>query len=144
MFKELVNKKAYYDYFVEETLECGISLRGTEVKSIRDGSCSIKEAFVFVQDYQLVIHGMHIKAYDKSNAFDVNENRDRVLLAHKSEVYDWYTKVNKEGYTLMPLKVYFKDNKVKVLVGLCKGKKLYDKRQSLKEKQIKRDIRCSR
>lgn len=140
MFKGLVNKKAYYDYFVEEELECGIVLKGNEVKSIRDCGLSIKEAWVQIQDGELVVRGMHIAKYMESNQFDVDEDREKVLLAHKSQIYNLQQKLKTDGYTLMPLKVYFKKGRVKVLVGLCKGKKLYDKRQSLKEKQMKKDI----
>ena len=139
-FKGLVNKRAYYDYFVEEELECGIVLKGNEVKSIRDGGLSIKEAWVQIQNDELVVRGMHIAKYRESNQFDVDEDREKVLLAHKSQIYNLKQKLKTDGYTLMPLKVYFKKGNVKVLVGLCKGKKLYDKRQSLKEKQMKKDI----
>lgn len=140
MSVEIKNKKAYYDYFVEETLECGIVLHGNEVKSIRAGHCNIKEAWVQVQDETLVVRGMHISGYQTSNRFDINEDRERCLLAHKREILKLKERIKETGYTLLPLKVYFTRGKCKVLVGLCKGKKLYDKRQSLKEKQIERDI----
>lgn len=141
---EIKNKKAYYDYYIEEEIECGIVLHGNEVKSIREGKCSIKEAWVQVQDGQLVIRGMHISGYRASNNFDIDEDREKVLLAHKKEIIKYRDKIKEIGYTLLPLKVYFKDGKCKVLVGLCKGKKLYDKRESLKEKQVKRDIERAR
>lgn len=138
---EINNKKAYHDYFIEETLECGISLKGNEVKSIRDGKCSIKEAWVQVQKGNLVIRGMHISKWGTANTFDVDETRERQLLAHKKEIAKLSDKVIQRGITLVPLKVYFSNRgKCKVLVGVCKGKHNYDKRQSLKEKQVNRDI----
>lgn len=138
---EISNKKAYHDYFIEETLECGISLKGNEVKSIRDGKCSIKEAWVQVQKGNLVIRGMHISKWGTANTFDVDETRERQLLAHKKEIAKLSDKVIQQGITLVPLKVYFSNRgKCKVLVGVCKGKHNYDKRQSLKEKQVNRDI----
>jgi SsrA-binding protein len=137
---EIKNKKAYYDYFVEESLECGISLRGNEVKSIRDGSCSIKESWCRIQDDNLVIRGMHITKWGTSNNYDVDEDRERQLLAHRKEINKLASKAAEDGVSLIPLKVYFKDGKCKVLVGVCRGKKNYDKRSSLKEKKVKRDI----
>lgn len=138
---EINNKKAYHDYFVDSTLECGISLRGNEVKSIRDGKCNIKEAWVQVQGRNLVIRGMHISKWGTSNIFDVDENRERQLLAHKREIANLAGLVSQQGVTLVPLKVYFSDKgKCKVLVGVCRGKHNYDKRATLKEKQVKRDI----
>lgn len=134
------NKKAYHDYFINETLECGISLRGNEVKSIRGGKANIKEAWCRVQNGNLVIRGMHISKWSTSNMFDVDEDRERILLAHKKEIRSLDMKVMKDGITLVPLKVYFKNGKCKVLIGVCKGKKNYDKRECLKEKQVKRDI----
>lgn len=135
------NKKAYYDYYIEESLECGIELRGNEVKSIRDGKASIKEAWVAVENNELLIKKMHITAWDKSNKFDVDENRERKLLAHKTEIKQFNTAVQRGGYTLIPLKVYInKEGRVKVMIGLCKGKHIYDKRKVEKEKQVKRDI----
>lgn len=134
------NKKAYHDYFVNDTLECGISLRGNEVKSIREGKCNIKEAWVQVQDGNLVIRGMHITKWGTANVFDVDENRERRLLAHKREIVKLHEQVSQDGITLVPLKVYFSNGKCKVLIGVCKGKKNYDKREVLKEKQVNRDI----
>lgn len=134
------NKKAYHDYFVEDKLECGIELRGNEVKSVRAGKASIKEGWVSIDNGELVIKQMHITQWDTSNKFDVSENRVRKLLAHKNEILKLYSQVQKDGYTLMPLKVYINDRgKVKVVVGLCKGKHNYDKRQVEKDKQMKRD-----
>lgn len=136
------NRKARYDYFVEDTLECGISLRGNEVKSLLDGQCSIKEAWCQIQDRELVIRGMHISKWNTANTFDVDEDRERVLLAHKQEIRKLESKVLQDGITLVPLKVYFAEDtgRCKVLVGICKGKKNYDKRESLKSAQVKRDI----
>ena len=138
------NRKAYYDYFIEDKLECGISLRGNEVKSIMEGKCNIKEAWIQIQNGNLVIRGMHISKWKTANIYDVDENRERQLLAHKKEINKLEEKIKQNGYTIIPLKVYFNDNhKCKVLIGLCKGKHNYDKRHTLKEKQIKRDIdRC--
>lgn len=135
------NKKAYHDYFVDEKIECGISLRGNEVKSIRNGMCNIKEAWCQIQDNNLVIRGIHISRWNTSNMFDVDENRERQLLAHKREILKLKQRVQEKGVTLIPLKVYFTSRgKCKVEVGVCRGKHNYDKRQDLKDKQIKRDI----
>ena len=135
------NRKAKYDYFIEETLECGIELRGNEVKSIRSGKASIKEAWVSVESGEMVIKQMHITPWETSNRYDVSEVRERKLLAHKAEIRKLSRAVQRDGYTLVPLKVYFSDNgKCKVLVGLCKGKKNYDKREVQKERDIKRSI----
>ena len=126
---------------MNETLECGISLKGNEVKSIRDGKCNIKEAWVSIQNGNLVIRGMHIAKWDTANMFDVDENRERQLLAHKKEISKLSDAISQNGITLIPLKVYFNDKgKCKILVGVCKGKHNYDKRESLKERQTKRDI----
>lgn len=134
------NKKAYHDYFVDETLECGIQLRGNEVKSIRSSMCSIKEAWCQVQNNELVIRGMHITKWGTTNLFDIDEDRERVLLAHKKEIQVLGEKVKEKRVSIIPLKVYFKNGKCKVLIGVCRGKKLYDKREALKDMQVKRDI----
>ena len=135
------NRKAKYDYYIDETLECGIELRGNEVKSIRSGKASIKEAWVSVESGEMVIKQMHITPWETSNRYDVSEVRERKLLAHKAEIRKLSRAVQRDGYTLVPLKVYFSDNgKCKVLVGLCKGKKNYDKREAQKERDIKRSI----
>ena len=134
------NKKAYHDYFVDETLECGIQLRGNEVKSIRSSMCSIKEAWCQVQNNELVIRGMHVTKWGTTNLFDIDEDRERVLLAHKKEIRVLGEKVKEKGVSIIPLKVYFKNGKCKVLIGVCRGKKLYDKREALKDMQVKRDI----
>ena len=135
------NRKAKYDYFIDETLECGIELRGNEVKSIRSGKASIKEAWVSVESGEMVIKQMHITPWETSNRYDVSEVRERKLLAHKAEIRKLSRAVQRDGYTLVPLKVYFSDNgKCKVLVGLCKGKKNDDKREAQTERDIKRSI----
>lgn len=136
------NRKARYDYFVEDTLECGIELRGNEVKSIRTGKASIKEAWIDIQNLQLIVKQMHITPWETSNMFDVDSKREIKLLAHKKEINKLFIKVKQDGYTLVPLKVYFNQKgKCKMLIGLCKGKKNYDKRESEKERDIKRDIK---
>lgn len=135
------NKKAYFDYYVEDKLECGIELKGNEVKSIREGKASIKESWVSIENGQLYIKKMHISAWKTANKFDIDENRDRRLLAHKAEIVKLESKVNVQGYTLVPLKVYINSaGKVKVLLGLCKGKHSYDKRRCERDKQVKLDI----
>lgn len=135
------NRKARYNYFVEETLECGIELRGNEIKSIRDGSASIKESWISIENGQMYIKKMHITPWKTANSFDVDESRERRLLAHRKEINDFDRKIQRDGYTLIPLKVYIDNNgRCKVLVALAKGKHDYDKRQSAKDKQAKMDI----
>ena len=134
------NKKAFHDYFIEDTYEAGIALAGTEVKSLRMGKCSIKESFIRVENGEVYIYGMHISPYEQGNIFNKDPMRVRRLLAHKREIMRLYGHVKQEGYSLIPISLYFKDSKVKVQVGLCRGKKLYDKRQDLAAKAAKRDI----
>lgn len=134
------NKKAYHDYFVMEKYECGIELKGTEVKSLRLSNCSIKEGLCKIFGRECYIVGMNISPYEKGNIFNVDPLRTRRLLLHKSEIRKIAETLKLEGYTLMPLQVYFKDSRVKVEIGLCKGKKLYDKREYLKKKAMKRDV----
>lgn len=141
--KKLVanNKKAYFDYFIEDKYECGIELVGTEVKSLVKGNCSIKESVVKIIDGQCFVLGMNIAVYDHGNIFNHEPARDRRLLLHKSEIRKLAERIKEKGYTIVPLQVYFADNnKVKVEIGLAKGKKLYDKRESIKEKDIKRKL----
>ncbi len=133
------NKKAFHDYFIEEQLETGIELFGTEVKAIRAGHCSIKEAFVTVRKGELFVEGMNVQPYEKGNIFNKDPLRTRRLLAHKREILKLGQKLNEKGYTLVPLEVYFKDGRVKVKVGLAKGKKLYDKRDSIAKKDAVRE-----
>ncbi len=137
---EILNRKASFNYFIEETIECGIELFGTEVKSIRDGSCNIKDSYALIRDNEMYVINMFIKHYKEGNIFNKEETRKRKLLLHKKEILKLKEKIEKEGYTLIPLKVYFLRNKVKILLGICKGKKNYDKREVLKEKDIKRKI----
>lgn len=134
------NKRAFYDYYIDETLECGIQLKGNEVKSLREGKASIKESWVAIENGEMIIKKMHITPWKTSNAFDVDENRERKLLAHKDEIRDFDRKVQAQGYTLVPLKAYFKYGKCKLLVGLAKGKHIYDKRHVEKTKQAKLDM----
>jgi len=133
------NKKAYHDYFILETVEAGIELFGTEVKSIRMGHCSIKEAYVEIHDGQIFVDGMHIAPYEKGNLFNRDPLRKRRLLMHKNEIRKLGQKIREKGFTLVPLRVYFKGSLVKVEVGLAKGKKLYDKRADIAAKDIRRE-----
>ena len=133
------NKKAYHDYFIEEKYEAGIELFGTEVKSIRQGKCSIKEAYVSIDHGEAFVEGMNISPYEKGNIFNREPLRKRRLLLHKREIMKLQGQVQAKGYTLMPLQVYFKNGRVKVEIGLARGKKLYDKREDLKKKAMKRE-----
>lgn len=133
------NKKAYHDYFVEETYEAGIALHGTEVKSLRMGKCSIKESFIRIENEEVFIYGMHISPYEKGNIFNKDPLRVKKLLLHKSEIRKLKGKIAEKGYTLVPLKVYFNNSLVKVEIGLAKGKKLYDKRQDIAKKDQRRE-----
>lgn len=138
---KIENRRVHYNYFVEDTLECGIVLRGNEVKSIRSGMCNLNDAYVDIKTGSLTLLNCHITKWETSNNFDVSERRPRVLLAHKKEIEKLGQKAAEKGYTIMPLSIYFSDNgKCKVLIGLCKGKHLYDKRESEKAKQVKRDM----
>ena len=134
------NKKAYHDYFVDQTYECGIELAGTEVKSLRLGQCSIKEAWCQIKNGQVYIYGMHINPYEKGNIFNRDALRDRKLLLHRVEINKIAGKMQEPGIALIPLRVYFKRSLVKVEIGLCRGKKLYDKRDDMKKKAIRRDL----
>ncbi|MDD2959845.1 MAG: SsrA-binding protein SmpB [Lachnospiraceae bacterium] len=133
------NKKAYHDYFIEETYETGISLAGTEVKSLRMGKCSIKEAFIRIEKGEVFVYGMHISPYEKGNIFNKDPLRVRKLLLHRCEINKITGKIAEKGYTLVPLKVYFKGSLTKVEIGLAKGKKLYDKRQDIAKKDQRRE-----
>ena len=134
------NKKAYHDYFVTESLEAGISLSGTEVKSIRLGQVNLKDSYCMIEDGQVILHGMHVSPYEKGNIFNKDPLRKRVLLLHKREILRLFDKVRLDGMTLIPLSLYFSGSKVKVELGVCRGKKLYDKRDAAAERQAKRDI----
>lgn len=134
------NKKAFHDYFIEDTYEAGIALVGTEVKSLRAGKCSVKESFIRVENGEVYIYGMHISPYEKGNIFNKDPLRVRKLLLHKLEIRRLMSKIKEKGYTLVPLQVYFKGSLVKVEIGLARGKKLYDKRDDLAKKDAKREI----
>lgn len=135
------NKKAFHDYFVDETFEAGIVLVGTEVKSLRQGKCSIKESFIGIDKGELFIYGMNISPYEKGNIFNKDPLRVRKLLVHKSEINKLAGKIKEKGFTLVPLKVYFSRGKAKVEFGLCRGKKLYDKRETIAKKDYERETR---
>ena len=138
---EIKNKKAYFDYTILEEIEAGISLVGTEIKSVRKGSVDLKDSFITIKNNEAFLLNMYIAKYEEGNIFNHDERRTRKLLLHKKEIKKLKEKVSTEGLTLIPLKLYFKKNYVKVLVGLCKGKKLYDKRASIKERDLKRETR---
>ena len=134
------NKKARHDYFVEETYEAGIELCGTEVKSLRAGRVNLKDSWCSIVDGEIFVNGMHISPYEQGNIFNRDPMRVRKLLMHKKEILKLYGTVKQTGYSLIPISLYFKDSKVKLQVGLCKGKKLYDKRAAMAERSAKRDM----
>lgn len=134
------NRRATHDYFISARVECGIVLTGTEIKSIRKGKVNIKEAYVQIKNKEVFIVGMHIAPYEQGNQFNHEETRNRKLLLHRHEINKLEKEVAQKGFTLIPLRLYIKGGKAKVEIGLAKGKKLYDKRQSEKEKDIQRDI----
>ena len=133
------NKKAYFDYFIEDKIEAGIALHGTEVKSLRMGRCSVKEAFIRIENGEVYVYGMHISPYEKGNIFNKDPLRVRKLLLHRHEINKLSGKMQQKGYTLVPLSVYLKGSLVKVEIGLAKGKKLYDKREDMAKKDMKRE-----
>ncbi len=133
------NKKAYHDYFLEEFFEAGISLVGTEVKSLRMGKCSVKEAFIRIDDGEVFIYQMHISPYEKGNIFNRDPLRPRKLLMHKSEIRKLQQKIKEKGYTIVPVEVYFSNSRVKLKIALARGKKLYDKRDTIAKKDMKRE-----
>lgn len=137
---EIKNKKANFDYFIEDTYEAGIVLKGTEIKAIRKGSCNLKDTYARVKNNEIYVINMFIAPYEQGNRFNHDERRERKLLLHKKEIIKIKQKIEKEGYSLVPIKLYLKNGRAKVLIGVAKGKKDYDKRQSLKEKDIKRDL----
>lgn len=141
MAKKLIanNKKAYHDYFIEEKYEAGISLAGTEVKSLRMGRCSIKEAFIRIEHDEVFVYNMHISPYEKGNIFNKDPLRVRKLLLHRQEIRKIQGHITQKGYTIVPLRVYFSGSLVKVEIGLAKGKKLYDKRQDIAKKDQRRE-----
>ena len=133
------NKKAYYDYFIDEKYEAGLVLHGTEVKSLRQGKCSIKESFIRIEDGEVIIYGMHISPYEKGNIFNKDPLRPKKLMMHKYEINKLVGKIKEKGLTLVPLQVYFKGSLVKVEIGLARGKKLYDKRDDIAKRDQKRE-----
>ena len=135
------NKKAFHDYFVLDTYEAGLELFGTEIKSIRQGKVNLKDSWCSIENGELLVKGLHISSYEKDGLFRTDPMRTRKLLMHKQEINRLFGKVKQDGLTLIPISLYFKDSRVKVQVGLCKGKKLYDKRQTSMERDAQRQIR---
>lgn len=135
---EILNRDARYNYFILDEIEAGIALVGTEIKSIKKGSANLKDSFVIIRNNEAFLLNAYVDHYAEGNQFNHDERRSRKLLLHKSEIKKLHDKVELEGLTLVPLKIYFKNGKAKVLVGLCKGKKNYDKRESIKERDLKR------
>ena len=134
------NRKAFHDYFVEERIECGMALHGTEVKSMRQGRMNLKESYAVVKDGEILVLGMHISPYEHGNIFNTDPLRPKKLLLHKSEIRKLRQQVGRMGYSLIPLQIYLKDGRFKLEIGLCKGKKLHDKRDDIAERDAKRDI----
>lgn len=138
---EIVNRKANYDYQILETIEAGIVLKGTEIKSIRDGKANLKDSYAIVKNNEAFILNMHISQYKEGNVFNHEETRTRKLLLNKKEIFKLRDNIAINGYTLIPLKLYFKNNKAKILIGIAKGKKNYDKRESIKQRDIDREVK---
>lgn len=136
---EILNRKAKYEYFIEESYEAGIVLTGTEIKSIRNGICNIKDCYGIIKDNEIYLLNMYVGQYKEGNIFNHNETRTRKLLLHKKEIVKIKKYLEIKGYTIVPIKLYFKNNLLKVQLGVCRGKKDYDKRESIKERDIKRD-----
>lgn len=137
---EINNRKAKYDYEILSTIECGIVLTGTEIKSIRNGNANLKDSYAVIKGNEVFILGMHISEYKEGNIFNHDEKRTRKLLLHKKEILKLFNKVELDGNTLVPIKLYFKGNKAKILLGLAKGKKTYDKRETIKQRNINREV----
>ena len=137
---EINNRKAKYDYEILSTMECGIVLTGTEIKSIRNGNANLKDSYAVIKGNEVFILGMHISEYKEGNIFNHDEKRTRKLLLHKKEILKLFNKVELDGNTLVPIKLYFKGNKAKILLGLAKGKKTYDKRETIKQRDINREV----
>ena len=138
---ELKNRKAYFDYFILKEIECGIVLTGTEIKSIRKGSANLRDTYARIKNNEVFVINMFISKYDDGNQFNHDERRQRKLLLHKSEIIKLNQEIKEQGLTLVPLKLYIKDNHAKILLGLCKGKKKYDKRETIKKRDLERDNR---
>ena len=137
---EIYNKKAKFDYFIEDEYEAGIVLTGTEIKSVRSGKCNIKDCYGIVKNNEIFLINMFISHYKEGNIFNHEEARSRKLLLHKKEIKKISEKINLQGLTLIPLKLYFKDNKLKVLLGVCRGKKIFDKRETIKTRDLNKEI----
>ena len=137
---EINNRKAYHDYFILEEYEAGIALTGTEIKSIRENGANIKDSYAIIKNGEVFLLNMHISRYEQGNIFNHEETRTRKLLLNRKEIYKIRDKVTLEGNTIIPLKLYFKDGKAKLLIGIAKGKKNYDKREAIKERDIKREM----
>ena len=137
---EIKNRKAYFDYFIEREIECGIVLSGTEIKSIRKGSANLKDTYARIKNGEVFIINMYIAPYEEGNRYNVPERRERKLLLKRNEIVKLKSEVVKDGYSLIPLKLYFKGNYAKILLGLCKGKKLYDKREDSKKRDVEREL----
>lgn len=137
---EIKNKKAYFDYYIEEEFECGIVLKGTEIKSIRSGLANLKDCYAIIKNGEVYLLNMYISKYDDASIFNHDERRTRKLLLNKKEILKLRDKLEVEGYTLVPLKIYFVKNKAKVLIGVAKGKKNYNKKETIKERDIKREM----
>ena len=137
---EINNRKAKYDYEILSTIECGIVLTGTEIKSIRNGNANLKDSYAVIKGNEVFILGMHISEYKEGNIFNHDEKRTRKLLLHKKEILKLFNKVELDGNTLVPIKLYFKGNKAKILLGLAEGKKTYDKRETIKQRDINREV----
>ncbi len=137
---EIINRQASYNYYIDETYETGIVLTGTEIKSIRNGACNLKDSYAIIKNGEIYLLNTHISPYKQGNIFNHEETRTRKLLLHKKEILKISNKVNIEGYTLIPLKIYFKKSKAKLLLGVCRGKKNYNKIQVLKEKDLAREM----
>ena len=135
---EIVNRKARFNYFIDKEIEAGIALSGTEIKSIRNGSANFNDSYVIIRNNEAFIINMYIAPYKDGTYFNKDERRNRKLLLHKEEIKKLDTKMKEKGYTLVPLKLYFKNNKVKILIGLARGKKLYDKRETIKQRDLER------
>ena len=138
---EIVNRKAKFDYYIEREIEAGIELKGTEIKSLRKGSADLKDSYIRIKNNEAFIINMYIAKYDEGNRFNHDERRSRKLLLHKNEILRLQEDVRVSGNTLVPLKLYFKGNKAKILLGVCKGKKLYDKRETIKERDLSRETK---
>lgn len=137
---EILNRKIYHDYFIDDVYEAGIVLTGTEIKSIRNGNCNIRDCYAIIRNHEVYLLNMFIAPYKEGNLFNHNETRNRKLLLHKKEIKKLEEAVQLKGLTLVPIKLYFKDNILKVSLGVCRGKKEYDKREAIKEKDIKREV----